>query len=300
MRVPGASALTVVCLSLSACTTPAPPVDALAAPVLKPVTGPVDAARARRAGAIDFQLSPSGSGSYAGWQLRVLAAASGAGDLIPFTSAAMVAGSNLRAELRPDRYRLQVLLRGEVQLDRWVDVAPDSVTAVQVDIGMLTNDITVREHLPLLAPAGIVRPLAQNFRPAVVEQAAPGGQLQRVARPVASASLATPPASKPSPGGCAQVQGEFVADAGLSRLTLDGAGKGRLRQRTAGGGEVYGFEVPFSYRGSPDAMAFEYGQAIYRDAAGTVLSRRQIRGGSVACRYDGTRLTINGKDYLRN
>ena len=98
---------------------------------------------------------------------------------------------------------------------------------------------------------------------------------------------------------CSRVGGNFVADGGKSRLQLDGAGNGHMWQETYGGSQVYTFDVDFTYSGTRDAMRFDYGPAIYKDASGREIQRQNIPGGDAQCAYDGRTVTINGKPFAQ-
>jgi hypothetical protein len=113
-----------------------------------------------------------------------------------------------------------------------------------------------------------------------------------------AAQPVAPPAA-PAVAGCTDVAGEFTADGGLSRLTLDGAGNGHMWQQTYGGADVYTFDVDFRYRGTRTGMRFDYGPGVYKDAAGRVTDRKTIPGGDADCAYDGRTLVIDGKPFAR-
>lgn len=465
--------LTVVvatALGLAACVTPTPSAGPAPAPAPAPVAAPVvaaDAEVAAESGTLQFALSPSGSGNYYGWRFQVLSAADTPG-FRPFTSDEMSAGQSFRAELWPDRYRVRVLLLGDVVEDRWVEVRPGQLTLVHVDIGFLSNSydvlqgpeatalartslvlrsldvgeafapltvplatgVTGKYHGPQVRgtprgsgrldlyqddarvatvaeaeaveggfrgeprfedgrtvegkpdptytyPPGTVTTYAsgarfegeyQGLKPSKgvlrfldgsswagwLEKDAPSGpgdltladgtrilnapggdprtfdgtfdcaatdgtvatcyyfEGQRlasgedyVAKVEARQRAAAPPpapatersaAAAGSPD-CTTARGTFTADGGLTRLTLDGRGRGDMWQQTTGGADVYTFEIPFSYDATPTSMRFRYGEAVYKDASGRVLRRTAIPGGESQCAFDGSVLTVNGKAF---
>ncbi len=97
--------------------------------------------------------------------------------------------------------------------------------------------------------------------------------------------------------GCARVQGQFATSTGLSRLSFNPNGQGQLWQRTYQGSSHYIFEVGFTWSGSADAMRFDYGPAVYRDANGREVQRTSLPGGSATCSYNGQALNIGGTVY---
>lgn len=125
----------------------------------------------------------------------------------------------------------------------------------------------------------------------------------RVAAGTGGTPAAPPAAPAPAPAlavdGCTDVEGEFTADGGLSRLTFDGAGNGHMRQQTYGGADIYTFDVDFRYRGTGTGMRFDYGPGVYKDASGGIVNRTTIPGGDADCAYDGSTLVINGKPFTR-
>ncbi|MCA1941566.1 MAG: hypothetical protein LDL26_11260, partial [Caenispirillum bisanense] len=172
--------LTVVAgaaLGLVACVTPT--VSTGPAPAQAPATAPVLATAAEVAaesGTLQFALSPSGSGNYYGWRFQVLSAADTPG-FRPFTSDEMSAGQSFRAELWPDRYRVRIILLGDVVEDRWVEVRPGQLTFVHVDIGFLSNSYDVlqgAEATDTARTAIVLHALdvAQTFEPLTVPLAA--------------------------------------------------------------------------------------------------------------------------------
>lgn len=451
-----------------------------------PATASVLAANPSAPGSILFVIKPSQVGNYYGWQMELRAAEQNKG-FKPFITNSLNEGYVLRTDLWPDRYWLRVLLRGDVELNQWIDVQAGETRVVVVDIGFLMNDITVlARNSPDLATAQQTPPrevlsVAQTYDPlnivlkvdlvakyngprkgdtpygegevtlldktseigkmpqAVVQNGrltgdivfkdgrtttarldesysfpegtrtswpngthfegryygvsptygtmtwpngarwtgpiaddrpsgsgqattpdgtvfekvpgmnaslyngaypctlagqAPGtcyfvngeqlaseadylARLERVKREAEAATAvaaakaaekqansqsqpaAAPSASQPIDG-CTYVEGEFGADAGLSKLTLDGRGSGHLWQQTYGGATTYTMDIDFTYSGTRNSMSFNYQPAEYRDASGALLRTIPVPGGTGDCDYDGRNLTINGKVYTRS
>ncbi|SOD88964.1 hypothetical protein [Caenispirillum bisanense] len=471
-RPAAAVTLTVVMgatLGLAACVTPT--VSTAPAPAPAPAAAPAAVAGAEVAaesGTLQFALSPSGSGNYYGWRFQVLSAADTPG-FRPFTSDDMSAGQAFSAELWPDRYRVRVILLGDVVEDRWVEVQPGQLTLVHVDIGFLSNSrdvlqgaeatekartalvlrsldvgqtfepltvplaarVTGKYHGPQVRgtprgsgrldlyqddarvatvteaevveggfrgeptfadgrtvegspdvtyayPPGTVTTYASGARfegeykglkpskgvlrfldgsswAGWLEKDAPSGRgdltladgtrilnapgadprtfdgtfdcaatdgtvatcyyfegqrlasgedyvakveaRQRAAAPPPAPAEARPATAAGAPD-CTTARGTFTADGGLTRLTLDGRGRGDMWQQTTGGADVYTFEIPFSYDATPTSMRFRYGEAVYKDASGRVLRRTAIPGGESQCGFDGSVLTVNGKAFV--
>ena len=132
-------------------------------------------------------------------------------------------------------------------------------------------------------------------------------EIARLAEEAAKADKATqaaPPPPPPAPAapqidGCKYVEGKFVADGGLSKLTIQASGRGHLWQQTYGGTEVYTMDIDFTYTSTRDSMDFNYEPAVYKNAGGAVMRRINVPGGTAKCTYDGRSLTINGKVYSK-
>ena len=129
---------------------------------------------------------------------------------------------------------------------------------------------------------------------------------QAAAKKAASEAQATAPASSPSGSssptvdGCTYVEGKFTTSSGLSKLTLDGRGRGHLWQQTYGGSTTYTMDIDFTYSGSRNSMSFNYQPAQYRDASGTLLRTIPVPGTTTQCSYDGKELNVNGTVYFKN
>lgn len=110
----------------------------------------------------------------------------------------------------------------------------------------------------------------------------------------------TETAQATTPTGCQTVGGKFVADGGDTLLDLDGTGSGpgRFVQYTQGGATRYQFDITLRYHTTADSITYQYGQGTYKIAAtGQVLQTMSAPGATVPCRYDGTILSVDGKQF---
>ncbi len=175
MKPAGIAAALIAGMLLAACKTTEPGSGPVAA---APAAAPAAAAAVALAdplapGTLHFILSPSGSGNYYGWQIQILTAERSQG-FRPFLSRQMGEGESLRAELWPDRYRVRVLLMGEVERDEWIAVAAGRGTVVHVEIGFLSNSIDVvsgaeaDRRIAQAGPPGRDMRVTQTFEPLTV------------------------------------------------------------------------------------------------------------------------------------
>lgn len=120
---------------------------------------------------------------------------------------------------------------------------------------------------------------------------------REASRRAAAVTVATDPGQPAA--GCLDAAGDFLADGGLSRLSLDGRGSGRLWQHTYLDLDPHTFEIEFTYEADGDAIRLDYGPGIYKDMTGRKVEQKTVRPDTVSCTYDGRIVALGGKPYSR-